>query len=249
MRFGIREVANVKFTAISPPHTEYTFKTLKISTMEQTTDRVHAVGGQGAMRLIGWSSGKKIRYNIQDALITPETLGMLTGSPVDTDNANPVVLPKKEVLVTDSNGKVDLKHIPSTSNNTVHYCKTNFGYDIIPGTMERITGATAVEIDTVHNDSKIIVDYYYDNDEQHQFQIFANKFAGYYSIEADGLWRKEETGGDVAATFAFPKVKIVGDFTLTGEMDGEPSVFDFNVEAYPNYDNEIVIITIGKDEV
>lgn len=48
--------------------------------MEVAGATVYARGGKGHPKLIGWDSEKDITMNMEDALISKESLGALTGS-------------------------------------------------------------------------------------------------------------------------------------------------------------------------
>lgn len=72
-------------------------------------------------------------------------------------------------------------------------------------------------------------------DEACEIQIDAENFAGYYYIEADTLFRDEETGNDVPAQFIIPRGKIQSNFTFTMANSGDPSSFTFTIDCFPAY--------------
>lgn len=72
-------------------------------------------------------------------------------------------------------------------------------------------------------------------DEACEIQIDAENFAGYYYIEADTLFRDEETGNDVPAKFVIPRGKIQSNFTFTMANSGDPSSFTFTIDCFPAY--------------
>lgn len=72
-------------------------------------------------------------------------------------------------------------------------------------------------------------------DEACEIQIDAENFAGYYYIEADTLFRDEETGNDVPAQFIIPRGKIKSNFTFTMANSGDPSSFTFTIDCFPAY--------------
>ena len=67
-----------------------------------------------------------------------------------------------------------------------------------------------------------------------QITIKPDSFGGYFYVEADTLYRNED-GKDMAATLTFPKVKINSAFTITMAANGDPSTFDFQMDAMPAY--------------
>ena len=92
-RFGIKEVADVHFFEITDDSAEsaaatvsafadtgtavISFDTLKVSTIESTAENAEARGGKGNAALISWDYGREINVNIEDALMSMETLALL----------------------------------------------------------------------------------------------------------------------------------------------------------------------------
>ena len=70
-----------------------------------------------------------------------------------------------------------------------------------------------------------------------EIQIDAENFAGYYYVEADTLFRRQDNGVDMPAEITLPNVKIQSNFTLTMASSGDPSTFTFTVDAFPGYVN------------
>ena len=67
-----------------------------------------------------------------------------------------------------------------------------------------------------------------------EITIEPDDFGGYFYVEADTLYRNQD-GKDMAATLTFPKVKIQSGFTLSMAPTGDPSTFDFVMDAFPGY--------------
>lgn len=67
-----------------------------------------------------------------------------------------------------------------------------------------------------------------------EITIAPDDFGGYFYVEADTLYRNQD-GKDMAATLTFPKVKIQSGFTLSMAPTGDPSTFDFVMDAFPGY--------------
>ena len=68
-----------------------------------------------------------------------------------------------------------------------------------------------------------------------EITIEPGNFGGYFDVEADTLYRREDTGEDMAATLTFPRVKVQSAFTFTMAASGDPSTFDFTMDAFPGY--------------
>ena len=67
-----------------------------------------------------------------------------------------------------------------------------------------------------------------------EITIKPDDFGGNFYVEADTLYRNQD-GRDMAATLTFPKVKIQSGFTLSMAPTGDPSTFDFVMDAMPGY--------------
>ena len=67
-----------------------------------------------------------------------------------------------------------------------------------------------------------------------EITIEPDDFGGNFYVEADTLYRNQD-GKDMAATITFPKVKIQSAFTLAMAPTGDPSTFDFTMDAMPGY--------------
>lgn len=90
MKFGIREICNVVFRAKTkqtlgsrtfyPNEPVLYFDTLKTSNMEGAATTVYAQGGRGNPRLIAWEGERTLTFTMEDALLSPEGLSILTGA-------------------------------------------------------------------------------------------------------------------------------------------------------------------------
>lgn len=105
-RFGIKEVADVRFyeitagadasaeaayAAIKGKTPVIEFDTLKVSNIESTAENSDARGGKGNAALISWDYGREVTLTIEDALMSMECLSMLFGDKTNdtiTINAN-----------------------------------------------------------------------------------------------------------------------------------------------------------------
>ena len=86
--------------------------------------------------------------------------------------------------------------------------------------------------------------------------IAPEDFGGYFYVEADTLFRREDSGQDMAATLTFPRVKVQSGFTFTMAASGDPSTFDFTMDAFPGYTQFdgtkkvcVTMAVVGSDEI
>ena len=83
----------------------------------------------------------------------------------------------------------------------------------------------------------VMVDYYIDLPGRHVYESDINPetFGGNYYVEADTLFRDQYTGKDLPANLTFPNVRLQSNFTMTFAGSGDPSTFDFTMDAFPGY--------------
>lgn len=91
--------------------------------------------------------------------------------------------------------------------------------------------------DAITQEMNVLVDYYVNKKGTNisEIQITAEDFAGYYYVEADTLFRDQASGKDAPANLTFPNVKIQSNFTIAMSGTGDPSTFDFTMDAFPGY--------------
>ena len=89
----------------------------------------------------------------------------------------------------------------------------------------------------VDEDKAVMVDYYIDLPGKHVYEadITPDTFGGNYYVEADTLFRDQYTGKDLPANLTFPNVRLQSNFTMTFAGTGDPSTFDFTMDAFPGY--------------
>lgn len=94
-----------------------------------------------------------------------------------------------------------------------------------------------IDLDDATENAAVMVDYYIDLPGEHVWEadITPETFGGNYYVEADTLFRDQHTGKDLPANLTFPSVKLQSNFTMTFAGSGDPSTFDFTMDAFPDY--------------
>ena len=92
------------------------------------------------------------------------------------------------------------------------------------------TTTPAAKGDTIQVDFYVIM-----NNSITEVHIEPESFGGYFYVEAATLYRREDTGKDMAAEIVIPKAKVQSAFTFTMAASGDPSTFDFVMDAMPGY--------------
>lgn len=119
-QYGIREVANVTFYSkeiigdLVIPTPVLFLDSLKISTAEQTGEKVSAKGGYGNSKLLSWSFGKEITIKLEDALFSPASMSLAMGGKLNFKMGNYAgAITKANVANIYGNAHYSVKAYPS----------------------------------------------------------------------------------------------------------------------------------------
>ena len=260
MKFGVREICNVVFRAkdtmkigsatFAKGQPVLFMDSAKTSTLESAATSVYAQGGRGNTRLVTWEGEKTLTFTVEDALLSPISFAMLSGAGVvkgDPKKNDQVHVHMTTTTTVGDSGKVDLT---SALGATDTICKTA---PIFIMEVEKDDGSLTGKIFTATIDTNakgltiteevpaagtpIMVDYYVLKNAANvtELQIDAEKFAGYFYVEADTLFRAQKDGKDYPANITLPNVKIQSNWTFSMASTGDPSTFTFTMDAMPGY--------------
>lgn len=225
-RYGIKEVADVTFYKIKDDGTAgepvLYLDSLKVSTLEQTAETVYAQGGKGNPRLIGWDFGKEITLSLEDALFSPKSMAVMFGNGTVEKEVGDSFKIKKTIRYT---GTKPTKWTDAQGNEHT-----------IP------EGAVDTAFEDVH-----YLTFDVTVADVSCINVGPNTFPGTYYITGDTYARSEVTGEDDYFQFIIPKGKITSENTITMEAEGDPSVFNLNVDVLrATIDGEQVMMKLVK---
>ena len=158
------------------------------------------------------------------------TFGPVTGDGrvmVDAGSDAPIY-----IIKTEDDGSITGDIVTSASDIEFAYSQDGKSAKLtIPTPLLNNTG------DALTQGMNVMVDYYVIKNAANvsEIQITAADFAGYYYVEADTLFRAQATGKDMPANLTFPNVKVQSGFTISMSGTGDPSTFDFTMDAFPGY--------------
>lgn len=126
MKFGVRECCDVVLRAKAAQKIGNKifyknepvcyFDTLKTSTLEGAATTVYAQGGRGNARLMSWDGERTVTFTMEDALISPVGLAILTGAGlIEATEGKPVIQHVTEYVVNDKfsfDGTIKLTNVP-----------------------------------------------------------------------------------------------------------------------------------------
>lgn len=215
-KFGIKEVADVIFFDIATGKPVLFFDTLKTSSIENAAETADATGGRGNSKLITWNYSRTATLQMQDALLSVESMAVLAGTEVV---AGTTLYKRQKLTVVDGKATLDEKPVDSTK------------VTIVDGEGKEVSGATVLDVAVSGLTGEKLSAYY-----EYKAPISAktvkfvsDKFPGAYRIIGDTVVRDNTTGKDRVAQFLIPKAQLQAGFTFT--MDAENvSTFDFNLD-------------------
>ena len=200
-------------------------------------EKVHVHATSAATMTI--NNGKGV-IDLTDALLEFGKIGGTSGNQtiegvtIDAGTDAPLF-----IIKTEDDGSITGDIVVSGGTNNIAYK--------IEAENNVVTKAT-LEVDTPKwNDSQsgtaitasvnVLVDYYVikKSETVSEIQLTPADFAGYYYVEADTLFRSQSTGVDMPANLTFPNVKVQSGFTISMAGTGDPSTFDFTMDAFPGY--------------
>lgn len=266
MKFGIREVTDITFKAKSsvyigsrlfvPGQTVLAIDSAKTSTLEGAATTVYATGGRGNTRLIAWEGEKTLTFTLEDALISPMGISILTGAGLinNTNSTDKVHIHRTflNIVEAETTGDKYFVNLTDALDEDETICQDAPLFALIAENDGSLTGEM-LKIDTINNKKvylnndgdkaknalgkAVVIDCYTLKNEAsvYEVQIDAANFAGYYYVEGETYFRKQETGKDMPAYLTIPNVKIQSNFTFTMAPTGDPSTFTFTMDAFPGY--------------
>ena len=288
MKFGVREICDLTFKTTADGQKvgktvfakagmpAFYIDTARTSSLEQATTTVYAQGGKGYNRLIAWEGEKTMTFTVEDALISPMGLSVLSGAGLleaAQDNIRHTHVTLDAAVVKDDNdatkgvAKVylaDLREETGLNEATSFVVCTaevapayatvidnsGAGIEFIPevtiggGQASIISdGLDVVEgkpatfaVDAKYIGKTVKLDFYLIMAAGvTEIEIKPGDFGGFFYVEAQTLYRREDTGMDMAAEIILPRVKVQSGFTFTMSASGDPSVFNFTMDAFPGY--------------
>ena len=178
----------------------------------------------------GASATKKGTIDLTDALLEFGTIstnnGVDGGITVDAGSDAPLF-----IIKTEDDGSITGDIVTSESDITYNY-NSSTGKATLQVVTPKWNNETAIT-----ESVNVLVDYYVikRSETVSEIQLTAADFAGYYYVEADTLFRSQSTGIDMPANLTFPNVKVQSGFTISMAGTGDPSTFDFTMDAFPGY--------------
>ena len=259
-KYGIKEVADVMFYELdnygAPSAPALYLDTLKVSTITQSAELVDATGGKSNVKLLTWDTNKELTLEIEDALFSAKSLGIMFGGSMK-DNGN-----QQEVLKTLKASDIEASTEVGESDYAIFYLRgqkyyiaknrlTYFVYlagysvptavsspnwapknfDFVTFDLLDATNAAAAPVIGTNTVVKNGI----------EINITAEFNDNTYYITGDTFARNYQSGKDEFLQFVVPKGKVSAeDVSLTMEADGDPATFSMTVNCLKAQDGSML---------
>jgi len=253
-KFGAKEVMDVVLYDMETDKPVIQFDSLKTSSISVTSEKVYARGGKGNPKLITWEINKEATLTIEDALISPKSMELISGIARKvgvqtirmrqvTEYENGENKGKLYPLKADGDGKITLGFKPNTTVDKILVypydsdCEESALFDMTGATLndKELTVAAAANM-------RVVVYYDYDSDATAEtYVIDAEHFSGTYKLVGDTVLRNQQTGKDEAFQVTIPNLKFTSNLELGFAAEGDPSTTTFECEVMRDTDTGAMI--------
>lgn len=234
-KWAVRSVARATFYSLETNRAMAYLDTLKSSGVQTSSETAYARGGDGNVKLVGFSSDKESKITLEDALFDNSVIAMLTGNDVLSGVAQTIY---KREIVNIKNGTGTLQKTPKTVTSVVvlnadgsHGDYLDAGDPLTKDTAYKLTGKN-LDVAAKYKDTKIAVYYMVDTDiTAAKIKVTADAFGGSFKLVLDVLVRDFHTKKDYAAQIIIPNGKIEDDWELSFTPDGDPATLNIPIEV------------------
>jgi hypothetical protein len=222
-----------------------------MTSVENAVATVYAQGGRGNPRLLAWDGDRTAVFKVESAIISNDSLAMLAGA--DIVNNSTAKFRQQYAFTSPSSGTSVTftgSQLGVPTGSTVSALGSGVTFNIL--TLDAsgdITGVTSNGFTTTQSgvaggslavtgvavSTDYIIDFYVEAPSR-RMDVEAGKFAGYYYVEANTLFRDLD-GVDHPAQITIPKAKLKSNFTITMSPTGDPSTFTLELDALPDTTN------------
>ena len=259
-KYAIKEVADVMFYELdskgAPSAPVLYLDTLKTSTLSQSSEVVDARGGKGNVKLLSWDTNKELTLEMEDAVFSAKSLGIMFGGTMTVNGGKQEVLKTlraDDIKKTDATfAEFELKgqkyYIAQASIATFAYAENsavptavadpnwddkNFDFATFDLLDCALTTAAPTYSDNTVSGSAMR--------NGVEIKVSAEFGDNTYYITGDTYARNVASGKDEFLQFVIPKGKVSAeDVSLTMEADGDPATFAMTVNCLKATDGSMI---------
>ena len=259
-KYAIKEVADVMFYELdskgAPSAPVLYLDTLKTSTLSQSSETVDARGGKGNVKLLSWDTNKELTLELEDAVFSAKSLGIMFGGNMVDNQGNQEVL--KTLKAADINASTvtgETDYCFFTLKGQKYYIAKNrittFGYTAGSAVPTAVASpdwdtkdfdfATFDLLDCTMTAAAPVLGTNTVVKNGIEIKIDAEFGDNTYYITGDTYARNVASGKDEFLQIIIPKGKVSAeDVSLTMEADGDPATFSMTVNCLKAEDGTMV---------
>lgn len=217
--------------------------TLKVSSLENTSQQYSIRGGKGNAEILVFDFGKESTLRLQDALLSTRSFELLSGQAVQSGSAtvhmrqdtewaevSGVMTNKGEYypLTASGAGAITLAFTPleTAANILVYELEDDCGTPLQPGTL---SGTTLTNENWAGK--KLVVYYTHTVANAQIYTLSADKFPSIYKLVGDTVIRNAITGKDESFQMIIPRLKFSANFNISFQAGEEPQPFDMDAKV------------------
>lgn len=212
------------------------FDKIQISNINTSIDRREATGGKGDFSFLSWENVSGMQFQFEDGLVSKNGFNLLTKSTMKEFQTPIIGVPKREFLISDGTGRIELKYNVDTTRPMFIY-KTESGI-ITEKILNKTIDSNIVTID--NNYQPVIIDYYFLNNEMTMFEIGGERIKGFLKMTSKIESVDEKDGSRKTILFSMPKIQVLSNINLTFGIKANPIVSTFVVKAFPESDGKTI---------
>lgn len=234
--FGLKELYEVSLKAtypievgdrkIAPGEVIAIFDKIQIASFEEKKDWRTAKGGFDNRALVWWEETKEVKLTFTQGIFSKNHLALMTNAKLISKKENEnLILSCREILETDEEGKVFLKHNPLSSI---------FVYILSTG--EKILDFQVSEqtLQIAKKYEEIIIDYQYEYVDDYNYFSFGRELtSGYLTLEGKTRVKDDITGHVKTGIIKIPKLKLMSTLSMRMGSNTAPLVGQLDAVAVP----------------
>lgn len=200
------------------------FDNIQIANFKEIKDRVSARGGFDNRGWVFWDETNEVKIDFTQGIFSKTQLALLSNSRLVSQEANEVILFKRENHSVDENNCFVLTEQPVGEI---------FVYDKITG-QKLLHSINDEGIVTVNGANEVIVDYNYTHKGAGTKMIIGQRLvAGFLTLEGKTRLKDDTTGHVITGIIKIPKLKLMSDLSMRLGKNATPTVANFSVVGLP----------------
>ena len=211
---------------IEPGETIAAFDKIQIANFNEKKNFISANGGFDNRARVWWEETKEIQISLIQGVFSKTQLALMTNGKLLRNEGQAVVpIHCRETVETDEAGRAVVKH---SAKEPIFVYNANTGV--------KLTEFSCVDtiIQTNEGYTELIVDYYYDYDNQYSVLSFGRELTnGYLSLEGKTRVKDDITGQVTTGILKIPKLKLMSNLSMRLGQDAVPLVGRLDAIAVP----------------